>query len=174
MEDLDYIQHAQLSQTYKGGANWFYWIAGLTIITSIIAFAGGGWRFLISLGSTQIIDAFAEGLSTQLGTVAKVVGLVLDLIVTGVFVMFGYLAGKKQLWAYMLGMVVFLFDGLISLLFQDFIGAIAHAVVLFFMFRGFQAGRELVALEKSMAERQATETTPQQATETTPQPEPAV
>lgn len=165
MEEFDYIQHAQLTQTYRGGANWFYWIAGLTIVTSIIAFSGGGWRFLISLGSTQIIDGFAEALSTELGTAAKVVGLILDLIVTGVFVMFGYLAGKKQLWAYMLGMVVFLLDGLVSLAFQDFIGAIAHAVVLVFMFRGFQVGRELVALEKSMAERQAT---------ATPQPEPAI
>jgi hypothetical protein len=166
MENLDYIQHAQLSQTYKGGANWFYWIAGLTIITSIIAFSGGDWRFLISLGSTQVIDAFAEGLSTGLGTAAKVVGLILDLIVTGLFVMFGYLAGKKLLWAYMLGMVVFLLDGLISLLFQDYIGAIAHAVVLFFMFRGYQVGRELVAFENWMAERELTETSPQ--------PEPAV
>lgn len=166
MENLDYIQHAQLSQTYKGGAYWFYWIAGLTIITSIIAFSGGDWRFLISLGSTQVIDAFAEGLSTGLGTAAKVVGLILDLIVTGLFVMFGYLAGKKLLWAYMLGMVVFLLDGLISLLFQDYIGAIAHAVVLFFMFRGYQVGRELVALENWMAERKLAETTPQ--------PEPAV
>ena len=154
--DYDNIQHAELAQRYKSGANWFYWIAGLTIITSLIAFFGGGIRFLISLGLTQFIDALAAGLATQLGSAVQVVGLVLDLIVTGVFVLFGYLANKKMLWAYIAGMVVFLFDGLLSLAFADWIGVIAHAVVLFWMFRGFQAGRELVSLEKTMAEQAAT------------------
>lgn len=152
--DFDNIQHAELTQRYRSGANWFFWIAGLTIITSLIAFFGGGIRFLISLGLTQFIDAVAAGLATQLGGAVQVVGLVLDLIVTGVFILFGYLANKKMLWAYVAGMVVFLLDGLLSLAFQDWIGVIAHAVVLFWLFRGYQAGRELVTLEKTMAEQQ--------------------
>ena len=152
--DFDQVQHAELSQRYKSGANWFYWIAGLTIITSLIAFFGGGIRFLISLGLTQFIDAVAAGVATELGGAVQVVGLLLDFIVTGVFVLFGYLAGKKMLWAYVVGMVVFLLDGLLSLAFQDAIGVIAHAVVLFWLFRGYQAGRELVSLEKIMAEQQ--------------------
>ena len=154
--DFDNIQHAEVTQRYKSGANWFYWIAALTIITSFIAFFGGGIRFLISLGLTQFIDAVAAGLATQLGGAVQVVGLVLDLVVTGVFVLFGYLANKKMLWAYVAGMVVFLLDGLLSLAFQDLIGVIAHAVVLFWLFRGYQAGRELVSLEKTMAEQAAT------------------
>jgi len=163
MYDADYAQHAQLSQGYKNGANWFYWIAGLSIITSIIAFAGGGWGFLISLGTTNLIDAVANELSAELGGAPKIVALVLDLLVTGAFVGFGVLAGKKFLWAYVLGMVAFLFDGLVSLLVQDWIGVVVHAVVLFFLFRGFQAGRELTNLEQVMA---------QQAREAAPQPEP--
>ncbi|HEX6717058.1 MAG TPA: hypothetical protein VF088_08095 [Pyrinomonadaceae bacterium] len=161
--EYDNIQHAQLRQSYKAGANWFYWIAGLTFVTSLIAFGGGGWRFLISLGSTQLIDGFGQVLANDLGTAAKVVGLVLDLIVIGLFVLFGWLANQKHLWAYIVGMVAFTLDGLISLLFGDLIGVVAHAVVLYFLFRGFQAGRSLVSLEKAMAERAAA-----------PQPEPAV
>src|SRR5215216_5985551 len=153
--DFDNIKLAELTQRYRSGANWFYWIAALTIITSLIAFFGGGIRFLISLGLTQFIDALAAGLAPQLGGAVQVVGLVLDLLVTGVFVLFGYLANKKMLWAYVAGMVVFLLDGLLSLAFQDVIGVIAHAVVLFWLFRGFQAGRELVSLEKIMAEQAA-------------------
>jgi hypothetical protein len=146
------IQHAELTQQFKSGANWFYWIAGLTIVTSLIAFGGGGIRFLLSLGSTQIIDGFAEALSAEVGGAAKVVALVLDLIVTGVFVLFGYLAGQRYLWAYMVGMVVFLLDGLLSLAFQDWIGVLAHGFVLFWLFRGYQAGRELLSLERATAE----------------------
>jgi hypothetical protein len=165
MDQIEYAQHAELTRRYRGGANWFYWIAGLTIVTSLISAFGGGWRFLLSLGTTQIIDAVAQGLATELGNAPKMIALFLDLIVTGTFVVFGYLAGKKYLWAYIAGMVVFLLDGLVTLLIQDWISVIAHGVVLFFMFPGFQAGRELLNFEKAMAEKPP---------EAVPQPEVAV
>lgn len=153
--DYDHIKHQELTQRYRSGVNWFYWIAGLTLITSLIATFGGGIRFLISLGVTQFIDAVAAALAKDLGGAVQVVALVLDIVVIGIFVLFGYLAGKKLLWAYVLGMVVFLLDGLLSLVIQDAIGVVAHAVVLFFLFRGYQAGRELVSLEKMLAEQAA-------------------
>ena len=153
--NFDNVKHAELSQSYKSGANWFYWIAGLTIVTSVIAFGGGGIRFLISLGITQIIDGVATAISEGGGGVAKMVALVLSLLISGVFIIFGVLANKKMLWAYMVGMVLFGLDGLLSLVAQDWIGLIAHGVVLFFLARGFMAGRELVSLEKAMAESAA-------------------
>lgn len=158
MQEFENVHHDQLTQRYKSGANWFFWIAGLSLITSIISVGGGDWRFFISLGTTQVIDALAQGLSTELGGAPKVIGLVLDVILTGVFVLFGVLARKKYLWAYVLGMAVFGLDGLVSLLIQDLIGVIAHVVVLVFMVPGFMAGRELVALEQTMA-TQASATT---------------
>ena len=160
-DNFDNIRHEELTQSYKAGANWFYWIAGLTLVTSVIAFGGGGIRFLISLGITQIIDGVADAISAEGGGAAKVVALVLALLISGLFVVFGVLANKKSLGAYIIGMVVFGLDGLLSLMFQDWIGVIAHGVVLFFLFRGFQAGRELVSMEKSMSE-------------STPQPEVAI
>ena len=165
MDQIEYAQYTETTRRYKGGANWFYWIAGLTIVTSLITAFGGGWRFLLSLGTTQIIDAVAQGLSTELGSAPKVIAFVLDLLVTGTFVVLGYLASKKLLWAYILGMVVFLLDGLVTLIIQDWVGVIAHGVVLFFMFPGLQAGRELLSLEKAIAEK---------APETASQPEVAV
>jgi hypothetical protein len=153
--DYDQIAYSQVAQGYHSGVRWFFWIAGLSIITSLVAFFGGGFRFLISLGLTQFIDAVGAGVAKELGSAAQVVALVLDLIVTGVFALFGYLAGKKMLWAYIAGMVIFLLDGLLSLAFVDIISVIAHAVVLFFLFRGFQAGQSLISLEKLMAEQAA-------------------
>jgi hypothetical protein len=153
--DYDHIAHSQLAQQYRSGVKWFFWIAGLTIITSLITFFGGGIRFLISLGVTQFMDAIAAVAAKDIGGAVQVVALVLDLIVTGVFVLLGYLAGKKMLWAYIVGMVVFLLDGLLSLAMVDIVGVIAHAVVLFFLFRGFQAGQSLISFEKLMAEQAA-------------------
>jgi hypothetical protein len=146
------VAHAQLCQRYQSGVKWFYWIAGLSLISSIISMSGGRWGFLITLAATQFIDGFAQALAAELGGAVNVVGLVLDVLVTGVFVGFGLLAAKKFLWAYMLGMVIFLLDGLVLLLFQDFLGAAFHGLVLYWMFGGFQAGQKLVALEKEMAQ----------------------
>ena len=154
--DFDNIKHAELTQRYKSGANWFYWIAGLTIVTSLIAVFGGGIRFLISLGTTQLIDGIADAIAAQGGGVAKIVALVLDLMVTAVFVLFGWLANKKYLWAYLVGIIAFALDGLVNLVAQDAIGVIAHVVILFFLTRSFLAGRELMSLEKTMAEQAAT------------------
>src|SRR2546423_1024620 len=152
--DFSQIAHVQLLQSYKSGVRWFYWIAGLSMATSIITFAGGGWRFFISLGITQVIDGFARGLSSESGAL-NVVALVMDIMVTGIFLGFGLLAARKLLWAYILRMVLFLLDGLVLLLFQDWIGAGFHGLVLFWMFRGFQAGQELCVFEKTMAEQSA-------------------
>ena len=146
MDYYDNVNHAQLNHSFKSGASWFYWIAGLTIVTSLITFFGGGWRFLFSLGITQLIDA----VSIYIGGAAQVVALVLDLLVTGLFVGFGWLANRKMLGAYIAGMVAFALDGVLSLLVQEWLSVIAHAVVLFWLFRGFQAGRQLVSLEQSM------------------------
>ena len=155
--------HAQLLQSYKSGVKWFYWIAGLSLITSIISISGGSWRFILSLGTTQLIDELAKALSGSEFGPFNVIGLVLDLLVTGMFVGFGLLAAKKFLWAYILGMVIFLLDGLILLIGQDVIGIIFHALVLFWMFRGLQAGRELCAYEKTLTEQQATAPPPPEA-----------
>ncbi|HTG85707.1 MAG TPA: hypothetical protein VL907_01685 [Pyrinomonadaceae bacterium] len=144
--------HAEYAHKYKSGAGWFYWIAGLTLITSIITFAGGNWRFLISLGTTQIIDGIAAGVAAELGGSApKIIALFLDMILTAVFVVFGVLANKRLLWAYILGMAIFVIDGLISLIMQDLIGVVAHVVVLVFMVPGFLAGKKMLELEQEMA-----------------------
>jgi len=43
----------------KSGANWFYWVAGLSLINTIMIFAGAKWGFAIGLAITQIIDVVA-------------------------------------------------------------------------------------------------------------------
>ena len=152
---FDNIRLAELMKNYRSGANWFYWIAALSIITSLIAIGGGGIHFIFSLGITQVIDGIAAALSVQMGSAAQVVALVLDLIIVGIFVLFGYLANRKQLWAYIVGSVLFLLDGLLCLIGGDIISSLAHAVVIFFLIRGIMAGRELFALEKAMAQQAA-------------------
>ena len=153
--EFDNYRQAELAKHYKSGANWFYWVAGLSIVTSLIAIFGGGFQFIFSLGITQFIDALAAVLSPEFGNAAKVVALVLNLIISGVFVLFGWLANRKQLWAYILGTVVFLLDGLLCLAVVEIISVLAHGVVLFFLIRGIIAGRKFLEMEKAMAQQAA-------------------
>jgi hypothetical protein len=125
----------------KSGASWFYWIAGLSLINSIVAFTGSGWGFVLGLGITQLIDAFGQSLEGG----GKVVVLILDLLAAGVFVFFGLFANKRHTWAFIVGMVFYALDGLLFLLVQDWLGLGFHVFVLFCLFRGFQACRELNA-----------------------------
>jgi len=131
---------AALAQV-KSGANWFYWIAGLSLVNSIAAFSGSDWRFILGLGITQVIDAFGHGIDGA----GKFVALVLDLVAAGVLVLFGVFGSKGQLWAFVVGMVLFALDGVIFLLMQDWLGVAFHAFVLYCLFRGFQGCRALKA-----------------------------
>lgn len=123
----------------KSGGTWFYWIAGLSLINSISAFSGSTWRFIVGLGLTQVFDVFG----TKMGSSGKVVVLVLDLLVAGLFVLFGVFAVKGQGWAFIVGMILFALDGLIFLLVGDWIGVAFHAFVLYCLFRGFSGCRQL-------------------------------
>lgn len=125
----------------KSGAGWFYWIAALSLVNSFSAFTGSDWRFILGLGITQIIDAFGNSVEGA----GKIIALVLSLIVAGVLIGLGVLAGKRHTWAFIVGMVLFALDGLIFLLAQDWIGVAFHAFVLYCFFRGLQACRTLNA-----------------------------
>jgi len=99
---------------------------------------------------------------------------VLDIFIAAMFAGFAYLANKRQMWAYIAGMVVFLLDGLLALLFVDFIGILVHGFVLFVMIRGYIAGREMFALERAMAQAtQAAQAAEASATQAAPATAPA-
>ena len=138
-----------LQQRCQSGARWFFWIAGLTVVTSVLALTGAGYAFFLSLGATQFIDGVAKGLSSEFGDTVRIVGLVADIAIAAVFALLGWFAYKRQLWAFLVGMAIFALDALLLLVFQVWISFIFHAVVTYWIFRGYQAGRALAALERN-------------------------
>lgn len=54
----------ELENALKSGANWFYWIAGLTLVNTIAAMSGSTWRFILGLAITQIVDVVAQDLGS--------------------------------------------------------------------------------------------------------------
>ncbi|HSA92971.1 MAG TPA: hypothetical protein VLE48_08170 [Terriglobales bacterium] len=132
-------QRLRTENQFKSGANWFFWIGGLSLINTIVGLTGAQWGFIIGLGITQLVDAIAQGT----GAVGTVAAVVVDLFVVGVFVLFGVCARKMQTWAFVVGMVLYALDGLLFLLAMDFLGIGFHAFALYQIYRGLAARNEL-------------------------------
>ena len=134
---------AVLEKQLKGGGSWFYWIAGLSLVNSVMALSGSATRFVLGLGVMQIFDGLAQGFGSGAGLA---VAVVLDLLAAAVFVFFGVFANKRHTWSFIVGMALYALDGLIFLIGPDWLGVGFHAFVLFCLFRGFKACRALNAV----------------------------
>ncbi len=141
----DYRQHM------RSGARWFYWIAGLSMINSIAASFDGRWSFLAGLGITQFISGVALGLSEDLGGTVTVIAFILDALVAAFFVFLGVFAGKGHTWAFVVGLVIYVLDGLIFLAFQLWLPLAFHVFVCYCLFKGLAANRKLKQLEAEAA-----------------------
>jgi hypothetical protein len=147
MTSEDAVQRYQLEERCRSGARWFYWIAALSLITSLIALSGNEWGFIVSLGVTQLVDALAS----NAGGGAKIVALVFDVMAVGAFALIGYFASKKHAWVFVAGMVAYALDGLLFLIVQDWLAIAFHAFALYGIFGGYQACKRLQALESESA-----------------------
>ncbi len=128
----------KLAGQVKNGASWFYWIAGLSIINTIIVIIGQDLNFVIGLGITQIIDEFGKN-----GTINKALQIGLDIVITGIVALFGYFGNKGKSWSFIAGIVLYTLDGLLFLIGMALLPLGFHVFALFFIVRGFLANRKL-------------------------------
>ncbi|OGF58649.1 MAG: hypothetical protein A2Y62_03830 [Candidatus Fischerbacteria bacterium RBG_13_37_8] len=128
-------------QQFKSGAGWFFWIAGLSLINSIIMLAGKNWAFIVGLGITQIIDSVALHLGEAF--FYKLIAFVFDLIAAGIFIVFGVFARKGHRWSFIIGMILYALDGLLFILVADYLSIGFHALVLFFLYSGLSALKKI-------------------------------
>jgi hypothetical protein len=146
--DADVQAHRAQMQS---GARWFYWVAGLSLINSLVAMTNSSWGFLAGLGITQFISGMALGMSESLGNAITVIALILNLSVAGFFVFLGFFAGKGHTWAFIIGIVVYALDALIFLVFGVWLSLAFHAFVLFCLIRGLVANRKWSQLQAELA-----------------------
>jgi len=131
-----------LERQRRGGGQWFYWIAGLSLINAVLAFSGQQWRFILGLGVTQIVQEMTA--SGSAGTIGGLVGVALIVV----FAVLGQRAVLGHSWAFLLGMILFGLDGLLFVLIQDWIGVGFHAFALLMIGRGYAAARQLPAMKE--------------------------
>src|SRR5579862_5043799 len=116
-----------IQASIKSSANWFYWIAGMSLVNTFAAMSGSTWRFLLGLGITQVVDVIAD----QLGQAGHIAAFVVDVFIAGIFALFGWLAGKNKRWAFVVGMVLFSIDALLFIIGKDVIGIVFHIYCLY-------------------------------------------
>lgn len=125
----------------RRGGQWFYWLAGLSLINSIVAFTGQDWRFILGLGVTQVVHELAQ----ESGRAGITAGLV-TLAVIGFFVVLGQRAVAGYRWAFLSGLSLYALDGVIFVLIEDWVGVGFHIFVLTMVLRGYLAARRLSSL----------------------------
>jgi hypothetical protein len=140
-------QKARVLQALKGSASWFVMIAALSMVNSILAMTGASVRFIFGLGLSQIVDALAH----QAGSPGYVLDLIINGIIAGVFVLFWNFARKGQKWAWYLGMGVYVVDGVLLLLFKDYLAIAFHAYALYRMSSGLKLLPILEQLDRQAA-----------------------
>ncbi len=140
-------QKLRAEQLVKNGAGWFLAIAGLSIVNSALTMSGTHFSFIFGLGITQIVDAIGR----QSGATGSSLGLIVNVFIAGVFVLFWNFARKGEKWAFLVGMALYAIDGLILLPFKDYLSAAFHAYALFRIYGGMQGIPALQQLRQALA-----------------------
>jgi len=140
------LSRYQLLQRRDLGGGWFYWIAGASILNSVLYAARIDWGLVVGLGITQVIDAFAIALSHTVRT--PIYAILLDILVAGIFLLFGRSARRGRLGIYALGIGVYALDGLIFIWAADWFAFAFHVFATYSLITGWLAGRALVRLER--------------------------
>src|SRR5687768_5924194 len=144
---MEYIEGSMAGMSDRkmidSGAHWFYWIAALSVLNTLIVFYLGTQNSAFAFGITQWIDGTtgpltAEGWDPPL----YISGLIIDLVIAGAFAALGFLARRNDL-AFVLGLFLYTVDALLSIGLKDFFGFAFHLVGLFYMSRGLLASRHL-------------------------------
>lgn len=145
----------RLETQFKNGVSWFYWIAALSLINTLVVLFEGSWNFIAGLGVTQLIDGFAYAFAESFGSPFIYIGLLINLVIIGVCFVCGFLAHKKKKWAIILGMVFYSLDTILFLIFKDYLSIAFHVYAIFSIFKGYKAINELTKLENVITEETA-------------------
>jgi hypothetical protein len=128
------IARQEVDAGIRRGANWFYWIAILSVVNSVIGLGGSNARFIVGLGMTDMAGAARS---------------IVSAIAVGGVVSLGYFANKRQKWAFIAGMALYAADAAILISLQQWLSAAFHAFVLYLLWEGFKR----IAEDEELARR---------------------
>ncbi|MFT3870533.1 MAG: hypothetical protein QM715_18950 [Nibricoccus sp.] len=139
MPESPFVQPQQLTAEDKkvavettpgvaNGAKWFWWIAGLSLVNTVLIHSGSDTSFVVGLGLTLMADALFQSV--------KAIAFAIDAVALGFFFLMGLLSLRGHFWAFIVGAVVYAGDALIYLYFGDFMSVAFHGLALFYIVKG--------------------------------------
>jgi hypothetical protein len=128
------VQPPAVHPMAQSGARWFWWIAGLSLVNTVMINSGTDMSFVVGLGITLIADAFFAN--------AKPIAFAIDAVALGFFFLMGYFGMRGHAWAFILGLIVYVLDALIYVWAQDWMSAGFHALAIFFIVKGVMSLRQ--------------------------------
>ena len=127
----------------QSAARWFWWIAGLSLVNTVMFHSGSNFNFVLGLAMTTLASAvFAQALPIAIGLAALTIGF---------YFVIGLYAQRGKLWAFYVGLAVYLIDALIYVAFEDWMSVGFHVLAGFFIFKGIQRVRELAKVPQPAA-----------------------
>ncbi|HEX6126102.1 MAG TPA: hypothetical protein VFZ23_12085 [Pyrinomonadaceae bacterium] len=136
--DDDSARHVTRTSVLHG-ADWFFWLAILSIINSLIVYFYNTPNTPVALGLTQWLDGTHGGLGASM----TAGWLVINILIAGVLAMFGLMARRGSDLAFVVGIFLYVIDAFLILGLRDFWGFGIHLIGLFFLFKGLLASRHI-------------------------------
>lgn len=135
--DDDSARHVTRTSVLHG-ADWFFWLAILSLINTLLVYYYKLPNTPIALGITQWLDgtnAFGATMSTQ--------SLGLNILIAGALAMFGLLARRGSDLAFVIGIFLYVIDAFLIVGQREFWGFGVHLIGLFFLVKGLLASRHI-------------------------------
>jgi hypothetical protein len=126
----------------RAGTSWFYTIAVLSGINSLLQIFDAKIHFIFGLGITELAAGFFKGSEN-----GNILLLLVDGLFVGLLLLCGKWARERSQGAFLAGMIAYGLDGALLLLFNAWLFAAVHAYALYRMWLGYAATRELAQLE---------------------------
>jgi hypothetical protein len=115
-------------------ARWFWWIAGLSLVNTVLFHTGSDVTFVVGLGLTTVTNILFAG---QIP-----IAIVAAAITVGFYFLIGLQAQRERLWAFYVGLVIYVLDAIVFVAFQDWLAVAFHALAIYFIYKGVARLRE--------------------------------
>jgi hypothetical protein len=116
-------------------ARWFWWIAGLSLVNTVMFYSGSDASFVVGLGMTTLASVLLAGnMALALGAVALILGF---------YFLMGLYGQRGAAWAFYAGIAMYVLDALIYVKLDSWMSVAFHGYAIFCIARGVMRLREL-------------------------------
>jgi len=137
------MQYAVAAKQTQVGGDWFFWVAGFSVVNAVLLLIHAPFSFFFSLGVSGYAARTVGGLPAYLGA---------TLVASVIIALCGLFARRGARWAFLVGMGLYLLDALLCLLQAEYLEIAAHAYALYRLFQGLQAAGQLSLLRAQQAD----------------------